>query len=128
MHPHICTIASLLIISFLNIGILSNVEANQFNNSDAVANETLQSNPHNRSYARQTPSQQRAVIQNQRIKQSLARRGGFLVSIGNITLGGILGILIFGGAFENLKAIDFGVLGLIGFVVYQINAWRVLKR
>ncbi len=41
---------------------------------------------------------------------------------GDIALGGLLGIVILGGAFENLKLVDFGVFGLIVFVFYKFNA------
>ena len=121
-------IGSLQGIFFLSICVIGNVEADQRDSSNSFKNEMLQSSPNNRSYSRQTSGQQRTVIQNQRIRQALARRGGFMARLGDIALGGFLGVVVFGGAFENLKLVDFGVFALIAFIVYQSNVRRILQR
>ena len=128
MRSLIYVFGSLLVVFFLSIIEIGNVEANQHDSSNSFKNEMLQSSPNSRSYSRQTPKQQRAFIQNQRIRQSLARRGGFMTRLGDIALGGLLGIVVFGGAFENLKLIDIGVFGLIVFVVFQSNVRRISQR
>ena len=128
MRSLIYVFGSLQVVFFLSIIEIGNVEANQRDSSNSFKNEMLQSGPNSRSYSRQTPKQQRAFIQNQRIRQSLARRGGFMTRLGDIALGGLLGIVVFGGAFENLKLVDIGVFGLIVFVIYRSNGRWISQR
>ncbi len=42
--------------------------------------------------------------------------------LGGLALGGLLGSLLFGGAFQGLNMMDFLVFGLIAFVLYKIFA------
>ena len=125
IRSRIYAVALLHVIFFLSNGVIGNVEANQRDSSNSFKSEMLQSSPNSRSYSRQTSDRYHSSIRNQRIKQSLARRGGFMARLGDIALGGLLGIVIFGGVFENLKPIDLAVFGLIAFVFYKSSArWR----
>jgi predicted lipid-binding transport protein (Tim44 family) len=68
--------------------------------------------------------QQQASQQNQAAKQGLAQRGGLMGMLGGLAIGGLLGALLFGGAFENLNLMDFLIFGGIAFMLYKLLSAR----
>ncbi len=71
-----------------------------------------------------TPSQQMAQQKNSQRRADFSRRGGLMGMLGGLAIGGLLGALLFGGAFENLNFFDILIFGLIAFVLYKIFASR----
>ncbi|QPK62253.1 Tim44 domain-containing protein [Methylomonas sp. LL1] len=69
-------------------------------------------------------SQQQAATQNQAARQSWAGRGGLMGMLGGLALGGLLGSLFFGGAFENLNLMDMLVFAGIAYLLYRLFAAR----
>lgn len=65
-------------------------------------------------------SQQQAAAQNQAARQGLAGRGGLMGMLGGLALGGLLGSMFFGGAFENLNMMDILVFAGIAFLLFRL--------
>lgn len=107
---------------YLSVGVIDDVEAKRFGSGKLF--EALNSNPYKRSYTRRSANQQAAAAHNQQTKQSLNRRGGLTAMLGGVALGGLLGALLFGGAFESLNLFDFAVCGLIGLALYKLVVAR----
>lgn len=78
-----------------------------------------QSNP-----AAQASRQQQAAAQNQAARQSWAGRGGLMGMLGGLALGGILGSLFFGGAFEGINFMDILLFLGLGYLLLKIFAAR----
>ena len=67
-------------------------------------------------------SQQQAAAQNQAARQGWAGRGGLMGMLGGLALGGLLGSLFFGGAFENINFMDILVFAGIAFLLMRLFA------
>ncbi len=89
------------------------------NSFNQPAQNRQQSGPANSS-----GSQSASQAQNAGQRSALANRGGLMGMLGGLALGGILGALFFGGAFENINFMDVLIFGLIAFVLYKIFASR----
>jgi predicted lipid-binding transport protein (Tim44 family) len=72
----------------------------------------------------QQPAYSAASQRNQAMRDSLAQRGGLMRLLGGLALGGLLGALLFGGAFEHLNIFDILVFGLIAFMLFKLFAAR----
>ena len=71
-----------------------------------------------------SPAQQQAAAQNQTARQGWASRGGLMGMLGGLALGGLLGSMFFGGAFENLNLMDILVFAGIAYLLYKLFAAR----
>ncbi len=69
-----------------------------------------------------------AQQQNQSVRDSLARRGGLMGMLGGLALGGLLGAMLFGGAFEHINFLDILIFGLIAFMLYKMFIARKASR
>jgi len=78
--------------------------------------------PGSTSQPTRSASQQQAATQNQAARQSWANRGGLMGMLGGLALGGLLGSLFFGGAFENLNLMDMLVFAGIAYLLYRLFA------
>lgn len=67
-----------------------------------------------------TPSP--AATHNQSARDAMAKRGGLMGMLGGLALGGLLGALLFGGAFEGINMMDFLLFGGLAFL-----AWKFLS-
>ena len=52
----------------------------------------------------------------------LANKGGIMGMLGGLALGGLLGALFFGGAFEGVNVLDILLLALIAFLLFKFMA------
>jgi predicted lipid-binding transport protein (Tim44 family) len=84
--------------------------------------------PNNFSQPSRSPSQQQAATQNQTARQGLASRGGIMGMLGGLALGGLLGSLFFGGAFENINFMDILLFAGIAYLVYRLFAARSARQ
>ncbi len=110
---------------FLTIGSIGDAEAKRFGGGKSFGGRSAYSNPYRRSITpRKSLNQKRAAAQNQGLRDKFSRRGGLMGMLGGLALGGLLGSLLFGGAFQGLNMMDFLVFGLIAFVLYKIFAAR----
>ena len=75
-----------------------------------------------------SPSQTAANSQNQTARQNFANRGGLMGLMGGLALGGILGSLFFGGAFEHINFIDFLLLAGIVYLFYRLISAKTVAQ
>ncbi len=105
------------IISFAFI-LVSTVEAKRFGGGSSFGGKKSYSSPFKqKTTQKKSFSQQKASATNQTRKQQLSKRGGLMGMLGGLALGGLLGALFFGGAFENFNFFDFIIIGAIIWAV-----------
>ncbi len=121
---------SMLLTLAFSLSGLSDAEAKRLGGGGSFGGKSGFSSPFKRSAAMpaRSPAQQRATQQNQATKQSLAKRGGLMGMLGGLAIGGLLGALLFGGAFENLNFMDLLIFGGIAFMLYKLLAARAGKQ
>ncbi len=125
-------LVSILISCLLVLTSISDAQAKRFGGSRSFGGKSSYSSPFKRSTASKvTPvrsaSQQKAYKQNQTARQSMSRRGGLMGMLGGLALGGLLGSLFFGGAFENFNFMDILIFGGIAYLLYKIFAAKASK-
>lgn len=92
--------------------------AKRLGGGSSFGSKSSYSSPFKKSSTQKSPSQQKAAATNQAQKQQLSKRGGLMGMLGGLALGGLLGALFFGGAFENFNMFDFLIIGAIIFAIY----------
>jgi len=110
----------LILITFIAITfiIAGSAEAKRFGGGASFGGKKSYSSPFKQKSTQQKSfSQQKATASNQKRKQQMASRGGLMGMLGGLALGGLLGALFFGGAFENFNFFDFLVIGGIIWAV-----------
>ena len=116
------TVASLT----LSLGVINTAEAkkgfsgggsfgSKFSQNKSVKRDSATSGKQNATPAQQTNADR---------KQQLAKKGGIAGMLGMLAMGGLLGALFFGGAFENINFMDILIFGLIAFVLFKIFSSR----
>lgn len=70
------------------------------------------------------PAYSPAATRNQAVRDTMRSRGGFLGMLGGLAVGGLLGALLFGGAFEHLNLLDMAVFALVAFMLFRLFASR----
>lgn len=65
-----------------------------------------------------------ASQQNQTVRDSMSRRGGFMGMLGGLALGGLLGAMFFGGAFEGINLMDILLFAVVAFVLFKLFTAR----
>ena len=117
-------------LAFLVIGVclvlsgMTDAEAKRFGGGSSFGSRPSHNAPMQRSALppSRTASQQQATTQNQMARQGMAQRGGMMGMLGGLALGGILGALFFGGAFENINVMDILVLVGLAYLLYKLFA------
>ncbi len=105
-------IVSIISIVTLILFVLGTAEAKRFGGGFSFGGKKSYSSPYKqRSYQQKSFSQQKAAAANQQRKQQFSKRGGFMGMLGGLALGGLLGSLFFGGAFEGFNFFDFIMIG-----------------
>jgi len=120
-------------VAFLVIGVclvlsgMTDAEAKRFGGGSSFGSRPSYNAPFQRSALppSRSASQQQATNQNQMARQGMTQRGGMMGMLGGLALGGLLGALFFGGAFENINFMDILVLVGIAFVLYKLFAAKV---
>ncbi len=113
-------------IALLTISAVTPAEAKRLGSGSSFGSKFSYSNNVKKSPASspskqaQTPSQQ----QNFEQKQKFASKGGLMGILGGLAIGGLLGALFFGGAFENINFLDILIFALIGFVLFKLFTSR----
>ena len=126
MNKYISIVAFCLIAISLSLGGMSDADAKRFGGGGSFGGRSSYSAPYKRSAIppSRSASQQQATAQNQTARQGMANRGGLMGMLGGLALGGLLGSLFFGGAFENFNLMDILVLGGVAFLLYKLFAAR----
>ncbi len=118
----IVTVAALT----LSLGTINTAEAKKgFSGGSSFGSKFSQNKPVKRDNAAAgkqsaTPAQQTNADR----KQQLAQKGGIAGMLGMLAIGGLMGALFFGGAFENINFMDILIFGLIAFVLFKIFSSR----
>lgn len=116
---------TLVITATLSFAGISDAEAKRFGGSRSFGSTSKYSKSYNRkssSSTKKTASQQKAYNQNQAARQTMSKRGGLMGMLGGLALGGLLGSLLFGGAFENFNFMDILIFGGIAFLLFKLFA------
>ncbi len=125
MNKFFAFAATLIVTLTLTLGGISEAEAKRFGGGSSFGSKSIYSSPYRRSTTTQpsrSASQQQAYQQNQAARQNLSRRGGLMGMLGALALGGLLGSLFFGGAFEGFNLMDILVFGGIAYLLYRLFA------
>ncbi|WAK02269.1 Tim44 domain-containing protein [Methylobacter sp. YRD-M1] len=124
MNRYTGIVATLLIGLSLSLGSISDAEAKRFGGGSSFGGRSSFSQPYKRSAdapARSaTQQQQQAAQPNQAAKPSWSR--GLMGMLGGLALGGLLGSLLAGGAFQGINFLDILVLAALAFMLYKFFA------
>lgn len=105
---------------------ISDAEAKRFGGGGSFGGKSSFSSPFKRQTGSMAPtrsaSQQKATQQNQAARQNLSKRGGLMGMLGGLAIGGLLGAMLFGGAFENINFMDILIFGGIAYLLYRLLA------
>ncbi len=112
----------------LMLGGISDAEAKRFGGARSFGGKSAFNMPYRRSVSpgktSRSASQQKAYQKNQAARQNMSRRGGLMGMLGALAIGGLLGSLFFGGAFEGINFMDILLFAGIGYLLYRIFAAR----
>jgi len=103
---------------------IGDADAKRLGGGGSFGGKSAFKSPYKRSAQPPSRQQQAAQQQNATQKAALAKRGGLMGMLGGLALGGLLGALFFGGAFENLSLFDILVVAGIGFALYWFFRMR----
>lgn len=109
----------------LSLAGIPDAEAKRFGGARSFGSSSKHSKSYNRKAstpAKKTASQQKAHDTNQAARQSMSKRGGLMGMLGGLALGGLLGAMLFGGAFENLNMMDMLIFAGIAFLLFKLFA------
>ncbi|TPQ27659.1 Tim44 domain-containing protein [Methylomonas koyamae] len=130
MNRKIGILATIFIALALTLGGIQEAQAKRMGGGKSFGSRPSYSAPYQRSttpndlgnQTARSASQTQAAAQNQAARQSWAGRGGMMGMLGGLALGGLLGSLFFGGAFEGLNLMDMLVFAGIAFLLYRLFA------
>lgn len=129
MNTKIRILASIFISLALLMAGVQEAQAKRLGGGGSFGGRPSYSAPYKRSTSpapssqpTRSASQQQAAAQNQAARQSWAGRGGLMGMLGGLALGGLLGSLFFGGAFENINFMDILVFAGIAFLLMRLFA------
>jgi predicted lipid-binding transport protein (Tim44 family) len=114
----------------LVLATIQDAEARRLGGGKSFGGKPGYSTPYRRSArpSRQlTQKQQAAQQHNAQRRTELSRKGGLMGMLGGLALGGLLGALLFGGAFENINFLDILIFALVAFSLYKLFATRARR-
>ena len=125
-HTYLTFFLSLLMVALFSQLIVSDAHARRFGGGASFGsrpsfNKSFKRAPLKRSLS---PAQKQASAKNQNLRNSMNKRGGMMGMFGALAMGGLLGSLFFGGAFENFNMIDFLVIGGVLYLAFKLLAMR----
>lgn len=115
---------ALLTTSTLSLSLIGDAEAKRLGGGRSFGGKAPFSSPYKRTTPAKPAAPNPAQQNNAGVRQSLSQRGGLMGMLGGLALGGLLGALFFGGAFEGINFFDILIFGVIGFVVYKLLTSR----
>jgi len=127
------TLLTLILTAAVALAAWSDAEAKRFGGGRSFGGRALYSTPYKRSQLPLRPGMTRqqalqrkaqAARQNQKTRQSWRQRGGLMGWLAPLLIGGLLGSLLFGGAFEHLNLADFLILGGLAFLAFKLLSRR----
>jgi predicted lipid-binding transport protein (Tim44 family) len=128
MNKQFGLLYSLLLGLFLSLGPVNDAEAKRFGGGASFGSRSSYGSTFKRqaSVAPAAPSfsQQQAMTRNQSVRDGLSRRGGLMGMLGGLAIGGLLGSLLFGGAFEHINFMDLLIFAGVAYLLYRLLAAR----
>ncbi|MCB1877412.1 MAG: Tim44 domain-containing protein [Chromatiales bacterium] len=106
----------------LGYAAIPDAEAKRLGGGTSFGSKSTYSKPAQRSTSSNPASTTPAQQTNQQQRTALSQRGGLMGMLGGLALGGLLGALFFGGAFENINFFDILIFGVIAFLLYKVFA------
>jgi len=111
------------VVALIAFGMTMNVaEAKRFGGGKSFGSKPMFGYSQKR--GAQPDSATQSVNKGQAMPGRRAMGGGFMGLLGGLAMGGLIGALFFGGAFENLNFLDILVFGLIAFLLFKLFAAR----
>lgn len=128
MNKKIGILATLCLTMTLLMAGIQEAQAARFGGGKSFGGRSSYSTPYKRSTSpsasrqstSRSASQQQAAAQNQAARQSWAKRGGLMGMLGGLALGGLLGSLFFGGAFEGINFMDILLFAGIAYLAMRL--------
>ena len=118
MNKSSCFIAVMVVGVCLMLTGIQNVEAKRFGGGSSFGSRPSHSTPFQGSASTtRSASQQQMTNQNQMARQNISQRGGLMGMLGGLAIGGLLGSLFFGGAFENINFMDIALFIMAFFLI-----------
>jgi predicted lipid-binding transport protein (Tim44 family) len=115
---------SIIVGASLSLIAIEEVDAKRMGGGRSFGGKSTNNSPMKQS----TPSKQAAPspaqTKNAQQRQAYSQRGGMMGMLGGLALGGLLGAMFFGGAFENLNFMDILIFAGIAFLIYKLFAAR----
>jgi len=133
MNKKIGILATSFLSLALLLGNIHEAQAKRMGGGSSFGSKPSYSTPYQRSttpsspassQTQRSPAQQQAAAQNQSARQSWANRGGLMGMLGGLALGGLLGSLFFGGAFEGLNLMDMLLFAGLAYLAFRLFASR----
>ena len=128
MYKQFGLMYSLLLGLFLSLGPIADAEAKRLGGGSSFGSRSSHSSAYKRQAnvapAAPSASQSQAMARNQSVRDGLSRRGGLMGMLGGLAIGGLLGSLLFGGAFENINFMDILMFAGIAYMLYRLLAAR----
>lgn len=111
---------SLFAVAFLSLAVVDDSDAKRMGGGKSFGSK----NTFNQAASKPAPTQREmaATQQNTTQRAALQQRGGMMGMLGGLAIGGLLGALLFGGAFENINFMDILIFALIAFLLYKLFA------
>lgn len=135
MNRKIGILATLFFTLILLMSSIQEAQARRLGGGGSFGGRSSYSAPYKRSTSpgatsqpTRSASQQQAATQNQTARQGFANRGGLMGMLGGLALGGLLGSLFFGGAFENFNFMDILLFGGIAFLAMRLFAAKAKQK
>lgn len=131
MNKKISILTTVLISLTLLITGINEAQAKRMGGGSSFGSRPSYSAPYQRSTTpnsvpssqpTRSAAQQQAASQNQTARQGWANRGGFMGLLGGLALGGLLGSLFFGGAFEGINFMDMLLFAGIAYLLFRLFA------
>jgi len=105
---------------FMSVAVVSDAEAKRFGGGKSFGSNIFKNKSAKRSNSTPSKAQQKNSAQ----KQAFSKKGGMMGLLGGLLIGGALGALFFGGAFENVSFMDILIIGGIAFLLFKLLAGR----
>ncbi len=115
----------------LLVGGMDVAEAKRLGGGKSFGGKFSQSQSVNRTASQPQKAATPAQQTNSNLKESFAKKGGMMGMLGGLALGGLLGALFFGGAFDGINFMDvllFGALGLAAFMIFRSMSSRARQQ
>jgi predicted lipid-binding transport protein (Tim44 family) len=117
----------------LLVGGMDVAEAKRLGGGKSFGSKFSQSQSVNRNSASPSQPQKATAAQqtNSNLKESFAKKGGLMGLLGGLALGGLLGAMFFGGAFDGINFMDvllFAGLGLAAFMIFRAMTSRTRQQ